>query len=101
MVDFFRLQWSPGVVQMRGTSRRLSKITEFSKFVAEKDYTGENLDVISRDEFGLLVNDLNSFQTGTKELLKEVVCTQFQGAFFYTHAIIKTCTALQSAKMKK
>lgn len=63
---------SASVMQMKGTSRRLSKITEFTKVVAEKDYTGDKIDVVSRDEFGLLINDLNSFQTGTKELLNNI-----------------------------
>ncbi len=59
-------------LQMRGTARRLNDITHFTEFVAKKDYTGDELIVESRDEFGLLINDLNEFKSSTSNLLKEI-----------------------------
>ncbi|MBQ1833662.1 MAG: hypothetical protein II114_07830 [Treponema sp.] len=59
-------------LQMRGTSWRLELIAEFTKRVAQKDYTGAELKVESRDDYGLLINDLNMFQTTTKELLHDI-----------------------------
>ena len=59
-------------LQMRGQSRRVKLITDFTQEVAANDYTGEALLVESRDEFGLLINDLNSFHDATKDLLKDI-----------------------------
>ena len=56
--------------QMRGTSMRVSQIAEFTKGIVDKDYTMQPLPVVSRDEFGLLINDLNSFYESTHSLLK-------------------------------
>lgn len=58
--------------QMRGTYMRLVQITEFTHKIHDKDYTAEPLKVLSRDEFGLLINDLNSFYKLTHELLKSI-----------------------------
>ena len=59
-------------LQMRGSSKRLKAITDFTQRVAQKDYSGSRIDVESRDEYGLLINDLNSFLEATKELLYEI-----------------------------
>jgi len=59
-------------LQMRGQSSRVKMITDFTRQVAANDYTGEALLVESRDEFGLLINDLNAFQETTKSLLKDI-----------------------------
>lgn len=59
-------------LQMRGTSNRLRQITDFTRRVAEKDYSNDHLDVESRDEFGLLINDLNSFHDVTKNLITDI-----------------------------
>ena len=59
-------------LQIRGSSHRLRMITEFTKKVASKDYTGENLEIESRDEYGLLINDLNEFHQVTKNLLMDI-----------------------------
>ncbi|MBP5403241.1 MAG: hypothetical protein J6Y36_08805 [Treponema sp.] len=58
--------------QMRGTANRVEQITEFTNGIAEKDYKMEILPVQSRDEFGLLINDLNSFYISTGELLRNI-----------------------------
>lgn len=60
------------LLQARGMSNRVSMITDFTRQVAENDYTGENLVIESRDEFGLLINDLNSFKDVTKGLLNNI-----------------------------
>ena len=58
--------------QMRGTANRVEQITEFTNGIAEKDYRMPPLPVQSRDEFGLLINDLNSFYDSTGDLLKNI-----------------------------
>ena len=60
-------------LQNRGTSDRLNAIFAFTQKVADKDYTGEYLEVESRDEFGLLSNDLNEFKKTTHDLIKDIV----------------------------
>ena len=60
------------LLQAKGMSNRVSMITDFTRQVAANDYTGENLIIESRDEFGLLINDLNSFKDVTKGLLKDI-----------------------------
>ena len=53
-------------------SGRVKMITDFTRQVAANDYTGENLMVESRDEFGLLINDLNAFKHATKSLVEDI-----------------------------
>ncbi len=60
------------VLQMRGMSGRVSEIRDFTRQVAVKDYRGSELEVESRDEFGLLINDLNTFRNETKKLLNDI-----------------------------
>ena len=59
-------------LQMRGTASRVKDIAGFTQKVAMRDYSGGHLEVESRDEFGLLINDLNAFHDGTKALLKGI-----------------------------
>lgn len=58
--------------QMRGTSQRVHQISDFTNGIVAKNYTMDKLQVSSRDEFGLLNNDLNEFYDSTRELLKEI-----------------------------
>lgn len=58
--------------QMRGTSMRLSQIGDFTNGIVAKDYTMKPLRIVSRDEFGLLINDLNSFYVSTHSLLNSI-----------------------------
>lgn len=60
------------LLQARGMSGRVKMITDFTRQVAANDYTGKSLLVESRDEFGLLINDLNSFKETTQSLLKDI-----------------------------
>ena len=57
---------------MRGMSARLKIISEFTEKVATNDYTGNLLDIVSRDEYGLLMNDLNTFHKNTKTLINQI-----------------------------
>lgn len=56
----------------RGFMGRLSSISNFASYLAEKDYSEKPLKVVSRDEFGLLVNQLNASYKSTKDLLSQV-----------------------------
>ena len=60
------------LLQARGQSKRVKMITDFTRQVAANDYTGESLLVESRDEYGLLINDLNSFKDETHKLLTDI-----------------------------
>lgn len=64
ILDFYRL--------MRSNISRVNAISGFTKFLADKDYTIDSLDVLSRDELGVLITDLNSFYEITQKLLKNI-----------------------------
>ncbi len=57
---------------MRGFMGRLHEISIFANYLADKNYGEKPLNVISRDEFGLLVNQLNEAYSSTKGLLTQV-----------------------------
>ncbi|MFA6855658.1 MAG: HAMP domain-containing methyl-accepting chemotaxis protein [Treponema sp.] len=60
---------SDAYLLIRGINIRIKDINEFTTKLAKRDYTQEYLRVRSRDEFGLLINDLNQFYRITQELL--------------------------------
>lgn len=60
------------LLQMRSLSAKFRDIQSFTQKVAEKDYTGQNLPVTTRNEIGLLTNDLNSFKEETHALLTDI-----------------------------
>ena len=60
------------LLQMRSIGQRVKLMNEFTYKVADKDYTGETLPVTTRNEFGLLMNDLNTFKDETHSLLKDI-----------------------------
>ncbi len=64
ILDFF--------TQMQGTSRRLKEITVIAERVAVGDYSMEMMKVRSRDEFGLLVTNLNYFLRNTQSLIRDI-----------------------------
>ena len=64
VVDFY--------LQMRGVSNRVKAIKGLTEHVSNRDYTGPDIEVLSRDAFGLLTNDLNEFSAKTKELLRGI-----------------------------
>lgn len=57
---------------MRGFMGRLNEVSIFAKYLAKKNYSEKPLKIISRDEFGLLVNQLNEAYNTTKDLLTQV-----------------------------
>ena len=57
--------------QACATKRSMDDISKFANSLANRDYTQSHVPVTSRDEFGLLVNDLNQFFDITKHLLEE------------------------------
>ena len=58
--------------QSKGTMQRINEIKDFADEVAAKDYSGNSISVISRDEFGLLVNDFNNFHGVTRNILLHI-----------------------------
>ena len=58
--------------QMSHTAQRVKVIADFTDSIARKDYTSSNIPVQSRDEFGLLINALNSFFNITRTLLEDI-----------------------------
>jgi methyl-accepting chemotaxis protein len=57
---------------IHGINIRVKDINEFTTKLAQRDYAQEHLRVRSRDEFGLLINDLNQFYRITQELLRAI-----------------------------
>jgi len=64
VMDFYML--------MKSNINRVNAISDFTKKLADKDYTISTLDILSRDEFGILISDLNSFYSITQNLLKNI-----------------------------
>lgn len=60
------------VLQMKGMAIRVKDVSDFTSTIVQRDYTKPAVRVRSRDEFGLLINDLNEFYSGTKGLLNEI-----------------------------
>lgn len=50
----------------------VNDIINFTNPISHGDYTGENIIVASRDNFGLLSNDLNAFTNSTKGLIYQI-----------------------------
>ena len=83
--------------QMKGTSQRVKQMTDFSKGIAAKDYTKDQLQVLSRDEFGLLINYLNEFHSSTRALLNAIrtsVKTSTNTADQLSNTMIETASAI-------
>lgn len=60
------------LLQMRSIGAKVKEIQTFTQHVAEKDYTGEELPVTTRNDIGLLINDLNTFKDETHSLLADI-----------------------------
>ena len=60
------------LLQMRSIGAKVKEIQTFTQQVAEKDYTGEELPVTTRNDIGLLINDLNTFKNVTHSLLADI-----------------------------
>ena len=64
LINFWRL--------VQGITGRLEKISAFSGDLAEGNYTRQKIPVESRDDMGVLINQLNRFYDTTKGLLVKV-----------------------------
>ena len=60
-------------LQAGGSASRLHTILGFTQKMAKKDYTGNKISVISRDELGFLMTALNEFQYITAVLLHKIL----------------------------
>ena len=83
--------------QMKGTSQRIKQMTDFSKGIAAKDYTKDQLQVLSRDEFGLLINYLNEFHSSTRALLNAIrtsVKTSTNTADQLSNTMVETASSI-------
>ena len=60
------------LLQMRSIGAKVKEIQTFTQQVAEKDYTGNELPVTTRNDIGLLINDLNTFKNETHKLLADI-----------------------------
>ena len=63
---------SDNLMQIQAIIARLKEISTFVSLIAKNDYSGENLEVRSHDEFGYLVDDINDFYALTKRLLAKI-----------------------------
>ncbi len=59
-------------LQMKGTTKRLRYIQTMTNFAAKGDYSQGHVPVVSRDEFGLVSRDMNSFLTNTRSLVTDL-----------------------------
>ncbi|MCR5698454.1 MAG: hypothetical protein K6G52_02305 [Treponemataceae bacterium] len=60
------------LLQMKGIGKRVKIIRDFTHQVANKNYTGDELICDARNDFGLLINDLNEFKSETKGLIGDI-----------------------------
>ncbi len=58
--------------QMSGTVERVKEISQFTATIANGDYSEEKLLVRSRDEFGILIGELNKFYQTTGDLIRAI-----------------------------
>jgi len=57
------------VINTRSIKKNIKTIDDFSRHLADRDYSVTELPVVMRCEFGSLVNDLNAFYRSTKQVL--------------------------------
>lgn len=61
--------------QMKGNVDRVKDISDFTEALVQKDYTGKGLSVLSRDEFGALAVDFNTFYRVNQILLGKIAAS--------------------------
>ncbi|MCR4938916.1 MAG: methyl-accepting chemotaxis protein [Treponemataceae bacterium] len=86
------------LLQMRAISGRVKLIQDFTQQVAGKDYTGKALPVVTRNEFGLLINDLNTFKNETHGLLADIdksVAISLRTADDVSSSMMETASAIE------
>ncbi len=89
------------VRQMHYTQQRVQEIADFTTKIANKDYSDNNILVHSRDEFGLLINDLNRFSNTTKQLLGDIdssVDQSINSASYVSDQMVETENAMSQIK---
>ncbi|MCF0242554.1 MAG: methyl-accepting chemotaxis protein [Treponema sp.] len=59
-------------ILMHDKSKIIKELDKFAGKVSEGDYTSDNLEVLSRDTFGVLSVDFNTFSENTRKLIKEI-----------------------------
>lgn len=62
--------------QGKNLTLRINKIITLANSIADRDYTAAALQVLSRDEFGVLADDFNTFVSSAKKILKDFVNSQ-------------------------
>jgi len=65
-------------LQTNGSASRLKSALDFTLQMAKGDYTSDKIRIISRDEFGFLMAELNKFQDVTANLLNKIVAESKQ-----------------------
>lgn len=64
------------ILQGTNLTDRINRLLGLANSIAEKDYTVENIPILSRDEFGLLASELNTFLTSSKKVLRDFINSQ-------------------------
>lgn len=59
-------------MQQSSNKLRLAFINQYADILANNDYSTENTKVLSRDDYGMLVNSMNSLANTTKALLQNM-----------------------------
>ncbi|OJF77214.1 MAG: hypothetical protein BKP49_03515 [Treponema sp. CETP13] len=62
-------------LQSKSSSERLLETVEITDSFAHRDFSMDDVQVVSRDEFGLLINQLNVFIHSNRDLLKKILKT--------------------------
>ena len=62
--------------QGKNLTLRINKIITLANSIADRDYTAAALQILSRDEFGVLADDFNTFVSSAKKILKDFVNSQ-------------------------
>ena len=86
------------LLQQRAIAIRVFIMRDFTNQVANRDYTGDPLPVTTRNEFGLLINDLNTFKDETHSLLNDIeksVNISMDTANNVSSSMIETATAIE------
>ena len=86
------------LLQQRAIAIRVFIMRDFTNQVANRDYTGDPLPVTTRNEFGLLINDLNTFKDETHSLLNDIeksVDISMNTANNVSSSMIETATAIE------
>ena len=83
--------------QMSGPVARVKEISEFTATIANGDYSEEKLLIRSRDEFGILIGELNRFYNITGDLIlaiKNSVDTSFKSADSFAENMNESSAAI-------